>query len=747
MPRETASSIQDAAGTDGGLRQHGLSVLIPLPPFRPYDYLAPEDGALGSIAPGDFVVVPLGRRQVTGVVWGAAEGGVAPEKLKPIAARLDLPPLPDISRRFIAWVAHYCMAPPGAVLRMAMSVSEALAPGVPLKAWSLGAAFSGNLTAARKRILDALTRQSGLSTADLARAADVTPGVIKAMATSGAIIAVTRAQPLPTFAVPDALRPGPALSPPQRAAADALAALFKERGRDGPMPPVLLDGVTGSGKTEVYFEAIAACLQAGRQALVLLPEITLSAQWLTRFEARFGVRPVVWHSELTPRVRREAWRAALDGRAFVVVGARSALFLPFRDLGLIIVDEEHDASFKQEEGVIYQARDMAVVRGHLAHIPVVLASATPSLETLHNAETGRYSRLLLPDRHGGAQLPHVSLIDLRRDRLLRQSWLSPRLRDAVQETLAAGEQALLFLNRRGYAPLTLCRACGHRLQCPHCTAWLVEHRQARHLLCHHCGYRSALSQSCAACGAEGSFAACGPGVERLQEEAAATFPEARLLVLTSDTINGPGQAAARIEQIQDHAVDLVIGTQIIAKGHHFPQLTLVGVVDADLGLHGGDLRATERTFQLLYQVAGRAGRGARPGRVLIQTYDPARPLMQALQAGDRDQFFALEASERVQAGMPPFGRLAALILSGPDSVALDQFAAQLARKAPRIEGVTILGPAPAPLALLRGRHRRRFLLKSRRDVPLQPVLRAWLEGMRPVHGLRWQIDIDPYSFF
>ncbi|MGD9741432.1 MAG: primosomal protein N', partial [Dongiaceae bacterium] len=476
-------------------------------------------------------------------------------------------------------------------------------------------------------------------------------------------------------------------------------------------------------------------------------EIALSPQWLQRFERRFGVRPAEWHSDLRSSERRTAWRAVAEGKARLVVGARSALFLPFPELGLIVVDEEHESAFKQEDGVVYQARDMAVVRGHLSGFPVLLVSATPSLETVQNVEAGRYRALHLPERHGGAALPRIEAVDLRKDKPPRQSWLSGTLRDALAETLAAGEQALLFLNRRGYAPLTLCRSCGHRLQCPNCSAWLVEHRYRGRLQCHHCGYAASLPPSCPACAAEQSFAACGPGVERLAEEVAALYPAARTALMTSDTVMGPLAAEAIVEAVARHEIDLLIGTQIVAKGHHFPMLTLVGVVDADLGLAGGDLRAAERTYQLLHQVAGRAGREERPGRVLLQTYDPANPVMQALIAGDRDRFLAEEAEDRRRAAMPPFGRLAALIVSGSDADAVDGLAAELARRAPQGEGVEVLGPAPAPMALLRGRHRRRFLLKCRRDRQPQPLIREWLRPVRLRGDLRLQIDIDPYSFY
>ncbi len=724
-----------------------VRVMLPLPFPAPFDYRVP---AGQHYAPGDFVAVPLGRRLLAGVVWddspAAGDSGVAvaAARLKDVIGALPAPPLPAISRRFVEWVANYTMASLGAVLRMAMSVPAALELPRPIMAWRLAAPEppSGiRLTPARRRVLAVLAGGPPRPGLELAREAGVGPGVVKGMAEAGLLAAVALPPP-PAFDRPDGDRPGPALSPPQAAAATALV----ERVSAGGFSATLVDGVTGSGKTEVYFEAVAACLRAGRQALVLLPEIALSAQWLERFRLRFGAAPAVWHSELTGAERRVAWRAVAAGDARVVVGARSALFLPFPDLGLVVVDEEHESAFKQEDGVIYQARDMAVVRANLGAIPVLLASATPSLETVQNVAAGRYHEVRLPDRHAGAALPEIAVVDLRSDRPPRQSFLSPTLRTALAETLAAGEQAMLFLNRRGYAPLTLCRTCGHRLHCPRCTTWLVEHRLAGRLMCHHCGYEARLPDACPSCGAEGTLAACGPGVERLAEEVAALLPQARVEVMTSDTVTGPASAAAFLRRMQDHEIDLLIGTQIVAKGHHFPMLTLVGVVDADLGLHGGDLRAAERTYQLLHQVAGRAGRAVHAGRVLLQTFDPAHPVMCALVSGDRERFLAEEAEDRRAAGMPPFGRLVALVLSAADPDAVDAAARMMARVAPHVDGVAVFGPAPAPLAVLRGQHRRRFLLKCRRDIAPQGLVRRWLAQAKPPSGVRLQIDVDPYSF-
>jgi primosomal protein N' (replication factor Y) len=641
-------------------------------------------------------------------------------------------------------VAGYTVSPPGAVLRMAMSVSAALEPPRLVMAWRLRPLAAANelrMTPERQRVMAVLRDGPPRQTTELAREAGVGAGVVKAFAAAGALEQV-QLPPPPAFERPDGESAGPALSEAQAVAAAALVAKVEAGGYS----VTALDGVTGSGKTEVYFEAIAAALRHGRQALVLLPEIALGAQFLDRFTARFGARPAEWHSDLSSAERRVAWQAIANGEARVVVGARSALFLPLPELGLIIVDEEHDGAYKQEDGVIYQARDMAVVRARLTSIPIALVSATPSLETVQNVAGGRYATLHLPDRHGGARLPVIDAIDLRVDRPPRQSWISPTLRTALTEVLGGGEQAMLFLNRRGYAPLTLCRACGHRLQCPRCTTWLVEHRLAGRLQCHHCGFLTPLPNACPSCRAEASMAACGPGVERLAEEAAALFPNARMAVMASDTIAGPLAAAELVRRVENHEVDLLIGTQMIAKGHHFPMLTLVGVIDADLGLHGGDLRAAERTYQLLHQVAGRAGRADRPGRVLLQTCDPGHPVIVALLSGDRDRFLATEAADRRAAGMPPFGRLAALILAGPDAETVDGAARALARVAPHGDGIAVFGPAPAPLAILRGRHRRRFLMKCRRDLAPQGLIRDWLARVKLPSAVRLEIDIDPYSF-
>jgi primosomal protein N' (replication factor Y) len=712
--------------------------MLPYPFPGPFDYRVPDGMAP---QPGDVVLVPLNRREEVGVVWdGPADASVPDHKLKPVIGIIDTAPMRQDIRRLVDWMAAYTLAPPGDVLAMALRVTRQ--PTAPSHGWRRADPLPDiRLTDARQRVLDELARAEPRGGADLARAAAVSTAVIRGMADAGMLVAAPLPAILP-FSPPDPDHPGATLAPDQAAA----AAVLCDAVADHAFSVTLLDGVTGSGKTEVYLEAISACLRQHRQALVLLPEIALSSQWLSRFERRFGVAPAVWHSDLSSRIRRVTWRAVAEGQAPVVVGARSALFLPFPDLGLVVVDEEHETAFKQEDGVVYHARDMAIVRARLCEAPAVLVSATPSLETVANVEAGRYRRLHLPTRHGGATLPRIEAIDMRETPPERGKFLAPALIAAIRQTLAQGEQAMLFLNRRGYAPLTLCRHCGHRMQCPNCTAWLVEHRARQELQCHHCGHAEPIPPECPACGTKHALTPVGPGVERITEEAAAAFPDARRLVMASDTLPGPDAAAGAARAIEAREVDLIIGTQIVAKGWHFPHLTLVGVVDADLGLAGGDLRAAERTVQLLHQVAGRAGRAEAPGRVLLQTFSPEHPVMQALVHGELADFMASEAAARQPGHWPPYGRLAALIVSADTALVADSLARDLGQAAPSGEGVVVLGPAPAPLAILRGRHRRRLLLKTRRDVAVQPILRDWLRKVKVPHGGRVDVDVDPVSF-
>jgi primosomal protein N' (replication factor Y) (superfamily II helicase) len=729
------------AGQDAQLAE----VLAPVAVDQPYSYAVPEGMALGE---GDFVRISLGSRVQTGVVWTLRRG--SSDRLKPVIERLDLPPLAKRFRTLLDWIATWTMAPRGMVLRMATRAAED-AEDEPLR---IAVRATGSVpkrpTPARARVMAALIGGLSASKGELARLAGVSTGVVDALIDDGALEAIALppeapgGRPEPDFSAP-------LLSPAQEKAARDLREAVASR----TFKPVLLEGVTGSGKTEVYFEAVAQALKDGGQALILMPEIALTAQFLERFAKRFGQPPAEWHSGLSERRRARVWRGAAQGEVRAVAGARSALFLPFRDLRLIVVDEEHEAAYKQDDGVIYHARDMAVARAKHESCAIALASATPSIETRENARQGRYRWLRLASRFAGRALPGIEAIDLRREGPPRGKWIAPRLIEALRQNFAADEQALLFLNRRGYAPLTLCRACGHRFQCPNCSAWLVEHRARRALICHHCGHVERRPDKCQSCGAEDSLIACGPGVERLAEEAAELFPDARLLVLSSDMPGGTQRMRTELRAVENREFDLVIGTQLVAKGHHFPHLTLVGVVDADIGLANGDPRAAERTFQLLNQVAGRAGRGEKPGRAFLQTFQPDHPVLRALLSGDFESFYREETEVRRQGGLPPFGRLAAIVVSAPDRSAAESYARDLARAAHRIrseaEGpaaqIVILGPAEAPIAVLRGKSRFRLLVKAPRAADLQAYLRDVLaRASKPKGGVRVVVDIDPQNF-
>lgn len=856
------------------------AVLVPYPVDKAYDYAIPEDMVLCA---GDYVCVPLGNREVIGVVWGEAESDLQKGKIKTILEKYVLPAMPDIHRQFLNWVASYNMAALGSVLKMSLSAPGALEEPEKIVGYMLNTEASShlhntphlsssplkkgggkrrgdqwpltlersrylrtNMTEAEKKLwyylrkkqrgvrfrrqhpiptyivdficleekliieLDggqhheeadrertAFLESQGyrilrfwnnevleniegvlevifneikaeknikltakqqalvdfmkgqpypLRAAEIAREAGCTAGVIKTLLKKGALVEKEIISPPPCMN-PDPENKSVELSEDQEKA----VALLKERSEEGREKKrhtaTLLDGVTGAGKTEVYFEAVAEALEEGRQILILLPEIALSNAFIDRFEKRFGCKPALWHSSLTPAQRRKTWRGVVEGQSKVVVGARSALFLPYSDLGLIIVDEEHDSAFKQEDGVLYHARDMAVARGHMGNIPVLLVSATPSLETIQNAWDEKYEHIRLPSRFGPARLPQIHIVDMREDKPERQHFISPTLKDAIETTIAEGQQALLFLNRRGYAPLTLCRSCGHRIECPRCTAWLVEHKYGKRLECHHCGYEMPTPSTCPSCHEQDSLAACGPGVERILEEVESIFPKARTLILSSDTVENNDELNRVLKTIRDGDCDIIVGTQIIAKGHHFPKLTCVGVVDADLGMSGGDLRASERTYQLLHQVAGRAGREALQGHVYLQSFNPESRVIEALASGDRDKFLKIEAEERREADMPPYTRLAGIIVSGRDEAKTLNIAKALGRTAPQGEGVQTLGPAPAPMARLRGKYRFRLLVRAQKSIHIQKTIRHWVGSVKIPSTIRVQIDIDPQSFF
>jgi primosomal protein N' (replication factor Y) (superfamily II helicase) len=718
-----------------------VGILTTEPLGRVLDYRAPE----GGCGDGDFVEVPLGPRRVLGVVWGRARGDWDPAKVRAVHRVLDAPPMRTELRAFLTRAADYTLTPLPAMLRLATRAPGLGEGEVTRRVFRLLGPVPNQMTDARFRVVEALRAFGGapMTLGELAAEASCSTSVIKGLVKLGIVAEEAAPRDLP-FAPLDP-RQGPDLQGDQVAAADALVHAVTADA----FQAMLLKGVTGSGKTEVYLEAVAEALRLGRQALVLLPEIALTSEFLKRVEARFGARPAEWHSGVTQTERRRVWKMVATGGASLVVGARSALFLPFQRLGLVVVDEEHDTSYKQEEGVLYNARDMAVLRGAIVGCPVVLASATPSLETWANVEAGKYTRLDLTARFNAVEMPDMKAIDMREANLPGDRWISDKLAAEVRARIAVGEQSLLFLNRRGYAPVTLCRACGAQVGCDHCDARMVEHRFLKRLVCHQCGETKPVPLACPSCKVEGKMAAVGPGVERLAEEVAARFPEARVAVLSSDLFGSARALKEQIEVIAAGGADIIIGTQIVAKGHNFLHLTLVGVIDADLGLQGSDLRAAERTFQLMRQVAGRAGRAeGTKGVAWLQTHQPEHPVIRAILGGDEEAFWRAEAAERRAAGVPPYGRMAGIILSGPEVQAVFDFGAELARRdGPlRAVGAVLFGPAPAPIARVRGRHRVRLLVKADKGIAIQAAVSAWLAQFRVPTHLRLSVDIDPQSF-
>lgn len=715
------------------------NILLPIPTDRAYSYSVPEGM---DLQPGDIVRVPLGRRLVAAAVWDGPAGKVEASRLKPVEKKFDCPGLDETMRRFIDWVSNYYVIPPGMVLNMVLRAPEAFDPPAPVAGFRYCGGEPDRQTPARRAVLE-IAREGGAWTkSGLAHAAGVTPSVIDGLCALGILEPVDIPAPVLT-SDPDSFYRQPELNDQQGKA----AAILRKCVDQDAYSATLIDGITGSGKTEVYFEAVAAAILMGRQVLILLPEISLTASFLDRFEERFGVRPAEWHSDVSPKRREQCWRQVATGQVKVVAGARSALFLPFRRLGLIVVDEEHDPAYKQEDRVFYNARDMAVVRALLGNFPVILASATPSIESQVNAAQGRYALVQLPMRFAGAELPQLKTIDMRRNAPAAGKFISRPLVEAVSKTLEKGEQSLLFVNRRGYAPLTLCRVCGHRFECSNCSAWLVEHRFRKTLQCHHCGHSEPVPEACPNCGTLDHLVACGPGVERLGEEVETLFPNARTIVLSSDIAGGVRRLRLELEAIANGEVDIVIGTQLVAKGHNFPLMTCVGVIDADLGLSNGDPRAAERTFQLLSQVTGRAGRAGHSSTGYLQSYQPDHPVIRAIASGNRELFYAEEIAARRKAGLPPFGRLASLIVSALSRSEAENHARALRRAAPSSARIRLLGPAEAPLALIRGRYRFRLLLHGDRKADMQGFVRHMIDKAGKERGsVRVQIDIDPQSF-
>ncbi|MDC0344550.1 primosomal protein N' [Alphaproteobacteria bacterium] len=714
-----------------------IQVLFPQKLDAPLDYLWSGDG---EIAVGQVVLAPLRRKEQVGLVVGTEIKETA-FALRDVSQRLDFPGFSQAFVRFLFWVSQYTLTPPGVLLKMVFGGAldvPTISPRTRVQ-WSPWAKNDGkdewqidnNKEQSTAPLLRELLEQhQALGDQQIAH-----------LALSGQLFAGGKKGTSATFSLPP-FQSGSQLqlNEAQHYAADALTQAIQQ----DTYQTFLLDGVTGSGKTEVYFAAFHEVLKQGGQGLTLLPEITLTHQWLTRFKKAFGLDPLVWHSGIPAKQKRLIWHRLVRGEPLMVVGARSALFLPFQNLRLLVVDEEHDQSYKQEEGgSLYHARDMAVVRAAHEKFPVVLASATPSLETLENVTAGKYHLLTLAERAGGAQLPDVTLIDRRKEERTPNQWLSAPLIKALQENKAAGQLSMLFLNRRGYAPLVLCRACGHQFQCPHCSVWLSQHQTKDILMCHHCGHRTTPPESCPSCGSLDDLSPCGPGVERIAEEVAQKLPDLRCKVVTSD--HDPDMEEI-LNAVTQRDVDLLIGTQLLAKGHDFSQLTLVGIVDGDMGLVGGDPRAQEKSFQLLHQVAGRAGRAQQKGHVLIQTYQPESPLMQTLVAHDRKGLMAYEKRAREMVGMPPYGKLATVLVASTQESQAEKAALAMVKHAPQLEGIELLGPMPAPLYKKRSWYRWRFLVKGSQKTALQPFLKEWVGRFKFPATVKVTVDIDPQSF-
>ena len=740
------------------IKSNEVAVLVSGPFNEPFDYSV--ESKKDGVCVGQVVLVPFGKRKNVGIIVGEGTRTIPKEKLKRIEEIYEINPIPQPSIELINFLATWYCVYKGLVLKMVLSPVEAITSTEYKKVYKSKFQDSDEIeeinkykiTSKRKLILDFLFKsKQAVFQEDLIDNTGVSKSILKDMTKKNLIVEeLVKKQAYSNLKVPNynkiKFEINKLLNSEQKNAVEKINVSIKKKKPDC----FLLDGVPGSGKTETYFQTVKTCLDEGKQILILLPEISLTPDWEKRFYQSFSFAPLVWHSGITKTKKKQIWLSALNSSAGVIVGARSALMLPILNLGLIIVDEEHDPAFKQEEGVRYNARDMAIYKAIRSSVPIVLASATPSLETYHNMKIGKYIHLTLPKRATGAALPDIKLIDLKANTPERGKWISSVLTNEIKSKLDNREQSLLFLNRRGYAPLTICNSCGNKIKCVNCETWLVEHRSQNTLVCHHCGYTKRISNTCDICGAEGQIKACGPGVERIEEEINQLFPEAKLTVLSSDTMKSQKTLVKTLEKIKNNKVDIIIGTQMIAKGHDFPDLKLVGIIDSDVGLSGGDLRASERSFQLLQQVSGRSGRHSideqDKGVVFLQTYDNENPIIRAIAKNNRDDFFEKELSSRKNANMPPFGRLAAIILSSKYERKLDGFASELLRVAPLFKNVKIFGPAPAPLYFLRGKYRRRFLIKSDKTVNIQDVLLNWTNKIKTPHNVKLTIDIDPFSF-
>ena len=722
-----------------------VKVLIPNVVNTGYDYRLTAPAEIGT-----FVGVTIMNRPYIGVVWGFGDSNLPEQKIKNVThvyeSGLNISDLQWIKR-----MSEWTLMAPGAVLRLIINVPDAFLPPKTEELYSYNHESTARMTDNRIAVSDAFASNDfdSMSANDIQNIAHVSSAVIRTMIKNGTLVASDVRESNPNQFVYEYNDVGNiVLNTEQQAAADTIGATIEAGG----FSVHLLDGITGSGKTQVYFDAAWRAYSRGKSVLLMMPEIALTAQFMSRFESRFGAPPVVWHSNLTAARRREIWRGVMNGKIRIVVGTRSALFLPWTDLGLIVIDEEHDPSYKQEDMGNYHARDMAILRANISKIPVVLASATPAAETLENVNLGKYVQLKLTSRFGGAQLPKISTIDLRENRpesymidtVEQTGFLSAPLCDALRDTLASGHQAMLFINRRGFAPITQCKKCGWVATCPDCSVGMTYHKRIGKLLCHICGRAMPLMKKCPMCDFDVSMR--GVGLEKIQEEVIAKFPGVRTALVSSDTILSRQSLERLVDQMESGEIDVVIGTQILAKGHHFPNLTLVGVVDADMGLFGTDFRAGEHTFQQLFQVAGRAGRGAHPGTVLLQTYQPEHPVLTAICDGNRDAFMTTDMAARRMAQMPPYGNLIAVIVEGQRESILTQFCATLAANAPVLHGAKIMGPIAAQVYQIRNWYRMRFLVAGPKNANLQPVVAKWISAVKTPSNIRIKLDVNPINF-
>ena len=727
-----------------------VKILIPNVVNAGYDYRLNADAELGN-----FVRVSVMNRPYIGVVYGIGDSGLPESKIKSVSEVFDF----GLSVEDLQWIqkmSEWTLMTPGAVLRLIINVPDAFLPPRIEPLYTFKHDDKIRMTEARQSVADAFASNDNeaMSVSDIQNISHVSSSVVRTMIKNGTLVlSDSRAKEQKSFIYQYKDMGTVKLNEEQSKAADVIGNAIEEGG----FAVYLLDGITGSGKTQVYFDSAWRAYQKGKSVLLMMPEIALTAQFMSRYEHRFGAPPVVWHSNLTAARRREIWRGVSRGEIKMVVGTRSALFLPWQNLGLIVIDEEHDGSYKQEDMGNYHARDMAVLRAKIAGFPVVLASATPSAETLENVAVGKYSRLKLTSRFGGATLPTIETIDIRQNRPVgynlpdeegdapvRTGYLSPDLCSAMQDTLSAGQQVMLFINRRGFAPIVQCKKCGWVSTCPDCSVGMTYHKHLNKLLCHMCGRMSALPEKCPNCGDAVSMR--GAGLEKIQEEVNVKFPNAKTALVSSDTMMSRQALERLVGKMERGEIDVVIGTQILAKGHHFPNLTLVGVVDADMGLFGTDFRAAEHTFQQLFQVAGRAGRGEIPGKVLMQTYQPDHPVLQAICAGDRDNFMASDMAARRTAKMPPYGQLIAIIIEAEKESVLKKFCSVLSDAAPSANGVKIMGPIAAQVYQIRNWYRMRFLVAGDVRSNLQAVVKHWMGKVKVPANVRVKIDVSPQNF-